>query len=170
MALISCPECENRISESASSCPNCGYCLTTEEITKIKNQEQEREKERSRIEELDKIAEDKNHFHATIWSVLIAIVIVYMCCGGGFSSCSNNTAISEKGNWRSRVESDAIPSRAGNGVSERDIAILWRGAQYMLENGKCNRIDYADKSTSRPGVYFVMDGYKKIYFTEDDIR
>lgn len=25
MALVSCPECEHRVSSSASSCPRCGY-------------------------------------------------------------------------------------------------------------------------------------------------
>ncbi len=36
MALISCPECRRRISETAESCPNCGYTRTLEEVTKIK--------------------------------------------------------------------------------------------------------------------------------------
>ena len=36
MALIPCPECRRRISETAESCPNCGYTLTLEEGTKIK--------------------------------------------------------------------------------------------------------------------------------------
>ena len=36
MALVPCPECKRRISETAESCPNCGYILTPEEVTKIK--------------------------------------------------------------------------------------------------------------------------------------
>ena len=36
MVLTPCPECRRRISETAESCPNCGYRLTLEEVTKIK--------------------------------------------------------------------------------------------------------------------------------------
>jgi predicted amidophosphoribosyltransferase len=32
MALIACPECKKKISESASNCPNCGYQITPEII------------------------------------------------------------------------------------------------------------------------------------------
>lgn len=30
MALIDCPECEKKISDKATSCPNCGYPLGRE--------------------------------------------------------------------------------------------------------------------------------------------
>ena len=33
MALVACPECEKQISESASSCPNCGHPLATTQMT-----------------------------------------------------------------------------------------------------------------------------------------
>ena len=36
MALMPCPECRRRISETAESCPSCGYTLTLAEVTKIK--------------------------------------------------------------------------------------------------------------------------------------
>ena len=38
MALIICPECKREISETAHSCPNCGYQLTPEIITEIKEE------------------------------------------------------------------------------------------------------------------------------------
>ena len=38
MALIMCQECKKMISETASSCPNCGYQLTPEIIAEIKKQ------------------------------------------------------------------------------------------------------------------------------------
>ena len=44
MALISCPECRRRISETAESCPNCGYTRTLEEVTKIKEIRKKRSK------------------------------------------------------------------------------------------------------------------------------
>lgn len=36
MALIKCPECKKSVSESASSCPKCGYPLSPEVVAKIK--------------------------------------------------------------------------------------------------------------------------------------
>ncbi|MCH7958761.1 MAG: SH3 domain-containing protein [Candidatus Hydrogenedentes bacterium] len=70
----------------------------------------------------------------------------------------------------SRIAAGAIPEAAGNGLSEEDVLLLWRGAKYMLVKGRCNRVDYADKSVSRVGTYFVQEGYRNIYFTEADLR
>jgi len=36
MALISCPECKKRVSETVSNCPHCGYQFTTEKIKELK--------------------------------------------------------------------------------------------------------------------------------------
>ena len=36
MALFLCPECRKNISDSARSCPSCGYLLTVEKIAEIK--------------------------------------------------------------------------------------------------------------------------------------
>ena len=40
MARIPCPECKRQISETADSCPKCGYKLTPEEAAKIKQKNQ----------------------------------------------------------------------------------------------------------------------------------
>ena len=40
MALITCPECRKKISETASSCPKCGRTLTAAEAAEIKKAEQ----------------------------------------------------------------------------------------------------------------------------------
>jgi predicted amidophosphoribosyltransferase len=39
MALIRCPECKNKVSETANSCPKCGWQITPEKVTKIKKTE-----------------------------------------------------------------------------------------------------------------------------------
>jgi hypothetical protein len=36
MALIICPECRKQISDTAQSCPNCGYKLTPEKVAELK--------------------------------------------------------------------------------------------------------------------------------------
>lgn len=40
MALISCPECSNNISEKASKCPHCGFPLDPQIVAQIKKEEQ----------------------------------------------------------------------------------------------------------------------------------
>jgi len=37
MALINCPECQREISDTAETCPNCGYPLAKKESSKIKS-------------------------------------------------------------------------------------------------------------------------------------
>lgn len=33
MALVSCPECEKKVSDSAPSCPNCGVAIADAQVT-----------------------------------------------------------------------------------------------------------------------------------------
>jgi len=40
MALITCPECKKKISDSANKCPNCGFQLSHEAIAEIKAKDQ----------------------------------------------------------------------------------------------------------------------------------
>ena len=44
MAMITCPECKKKISETADSCPNCGYQLTPEKIAETKKKERQVQK------------------------------------------------------------------------------------------------------------------------------
>lgn len=39
MTLIRCPECEKSISETADSCPHCGWRLTPEQVLQIKERQ-----------------------------------------------------------------------------------------------------------------------------------
>lgn len=40
MALITCPECHKRISETAVTCPSCGFALSADVVAKQKAKEQ----------------------------------------------------------------------------------------------------------------------------------
>ncbi|MDP1651593.1 MAG: zinc ribbon domain-containing protein [Rhodocyclaceae bacterium] len=44
MALIKCPECGNKISDSAGNCPNCGFLLAPEAIAEIRRKNEQAEK------------------------------------------------------------------------------------------------------------------------------
>jgi hypothetical protein len=66
MALITCPECQKKISESAETCPNCGFKLSSEKVKNIKEQDKE------------------NFRNGAIGCVVILIVffLLYKTCGG----------------------------------------------------------------------------------------
>ena len=49
MALISCPECGNSVSETAATCPSCGFALSPEVIAKQKTTQQKEQTELKRL-------------------------------------------------------------------------------------------------------------------------
>ena len=51
MALIACPECEKQMSDTAESCPDCGYKLTPEIVESIKKDETEKEEKEKQQQE-----------------------------------------------------------------------------------------------------------------------
>lgn len=70
MALIACPECKRLISETVSSCPNCGYQLTPEIISKIK-------------EESLKI--QKGRYDVKPWHIVVMVIVAIVAAIGSFS-------------------------------------------------------------------------------------
>lgn len=68
-----------------------------------------------------------------------------------------------------RIERNAIPEEAGDGLTDADILILWRGAKFLLDQGRCARVDYANRSFVDASRYFVQDGLHGVYFTEADL-
>jgi hypothetical protein len=44
MALITCPECKKKVSDTAAACPNCGFQLTPAKVSEIKGKEQQAQK------------------------------------------------------------------------------------------------------------------------------
>ena len=68
-----------------------------------------------------------------------------------------------------RVLKEAIPKVGEYGLKESDIKILYKGAEKFLNSGTCARIEYADKSTSKPNTYFINCGGSNIFFTPSDL-
>ncbi|MCF7802494.1 MAG: hypothetical protein K9N34_10825 [Candidatus Marinimicrobia bacterium] len=44
MSLLACPECKKKISDTTDTCPNCGYQLTPEKISEIKEEEKKKKR------------------------------------------------------------------------------------------------------------------------------
>ena len=68
-----------------------------------------------------------------------------------------------------RIAKDAIPKVGENGLTQTDVDILWKGANWALRTGKCSRIEYADKSVSRTNTYYVNCGGRNVFFTPAQI-
>jgi len=94
MALITCPECKKKISETAVSCPNCGYQLTQEKVAEIKKKEDQ-------VRGLGCLA------------VIVILVIFYMM--GFFSSDNTKTTTAPKTKEEIRKEQLAKDFSAWDG-------------------------------------------------------
>ena len=98
MALINCPECDRKVSDSADTCPNCGYNIKSYLIrqkqaqVEAERKAQQKELERKRTEEQalrkQKIEAYKGKYLGTkkqrqkIVVSLITIFLVVACCIG----------------------------------------------------------------------------------------
>lgn len=74
MALIACPECKKKISDTAGSCPNCGYQLTPDKLAEIKKKEQQAQK----------------NLGIGCLSIIVIVFVIYLI--GSFSSDSGKTS------------------------------------------------------------------------------
>jgi hypothetical protein len=68
-----------------------------------------------------------------------------------------------------RIAKDAIPSVGDSGLTAGDVQILHRGAKHYLDSGRCARVEFADKSTSKPNTYYVNCGGANLFFTPADL-
>ncbi|ATE62754.1 SH3 domain-containing protein [Thauera sinica] len=68
-----------------------------------------------------------------------------------------------------RIAKDAIPKVGQHGLTEQDVQILHKGALRFLNSGKCSRVEYGDKSTSKANTYYVNCGGPNLFFTPGDV-
>ena len=67
------------------------------------------------------------------------------------------------------IDPEALPKKGLGGISEEEAELLCRGALHYLESGQCERVEYGDKSLSRPGYFFVNCGGDNLFFREEDL-
>lgn len=68
-----------------------------------------------------------------------------------------------------RIAKDAIPGVGADGHTAKDVEVLKRGAKWALDTGRCKRVEYGNKSTSKPGTYFVMCENRNAFLAERDL-
>lgn len=94
MALIDCPECNRKVSDSAEICPNCGYSIKLyikklEEMQKEADRKQKEEKSDSEIKNLKHVKRNSRKGKyinnkkrkTTIWGIAIILAVVAICIG-----------------------------------------------------------------------------------------
>jgi hypothetical protein len=59
---------------------------------------------------------------------------------------------------------NGIPKVGEYGATEKDVEILYTAARHFLESKKCKKIEYGDKSTSKPNTYYLNCGGAKNHF------
>lgn len=69
-----------------------------------------------------------------------------------------------------RIEPSALPKVDQNGITAEDLKILHKGALFMLNSGRCSRVEYGDKSVSKPNTYYVNCGAENLFFRPSDIN
>ena len=67
-------------------------------------------------------------------------------------------------NLRRDPRISGIPKVGSGGLTENDVIILHRGAKHFIDSGRCARIEYGDKSTSKANTYYVNCGGPRNHF------
>ncbi|MBV9991314.1 MAG: zinc ribbon domain-containing protein [Alphaproteobacteria bacterium] len=80
MALIVCPECRKKVSDTAAACPGCGYSLTPEKVAEIRARNQQSLK----------------GCGIGCLVVLGFVLLVAMCSGSSSNNPSTSTSIPDK--------------------------------------------------------------------------
>jgi hypothetical protein len=91
MALIACPECKRKVSESAASCPKCGWKVTPEYLAQHR-------RERARAKKLE----------AIVGAALVGLFLIGAIVGPNAKTSSRS---------RSAAPAEAKPKRRGDPIS-----------------------------------------------------
>lgn len=68
-----------------------------------------------------------------------------------------------------RIATNAIPKVGEDGLSEQDVRILYKGAIKLLDEGRCTRVEFGDKSISKANTYYLNCGGSNIFFKSGDV-
>jgi hypothetical protein len=69
-----------------------------------------------------------------------------------------------------RIAKDAFPEVGSSSVTEEDLRIIYKGAIQNLNNGKCSKVEYGDKSTTKKDTYYINCGGPNIFFTPSELN
>lgn len=181
MSLIACPECMKQISDTADSCPKCGYQLTPEKIAEIKAAS---EKTRKRL-------------RMCLIPVLLVILVLILVkvCGevltfGEVRATESETshAVQQRQEFQERValeqqDNEQSSQVIGTWVDERPFALKYttivrQGGKLFMEHrqqkeGSSIKHELVEKDSplgqrfdkvegGSPGDYWILDSRGKL--------
>lgn len=119
MALFTCPECGNQVSDKAEVCPNCG-CPISELL--VQNQDKSKAGQHSRTKE-----KTKNRRILLTVVVLVAVIclaVLLFFVVRGVSSTSNKDGLYDGIEWGTRLEAIAKKYPDGNKSDDENIYLI----------------------------------------------
>lgn len=159
MALIICPECKKSISDTVSTCPNCGFAITQE----IKEQEKQKQ---DKIKKVNKILQ--KIFAIIVVLIFICIFIIIL----QNNQIKKNKAImydkfSEKVGEYLKLYDDVISYQTNNDIVYVYVSNKWFSSTYKAKEDFCCEI--RDGITSIKASCGLSDGYyATIYFLDNN--
>lgn len=115
--------------------------------------------------------------HRRLWAGLVALVLVPVLLLASGAHAQQPTPPQRQPPPAKAVPKAAEPPkifglpRVGEGgATAEDVELLQRAARKFLDDGRCSRIDYGDRSMSRPGWYIISCDGRNIAFTREDIE
>ena len=153
MSLFPCPECKKKISDTATSCPNCGHPFP--EITNTPSV----------------ISEEpiSGNNALGVGCVIVAVIIIFMCCGGGRSWANSTNTSSGSGSLGSSAKSREIVYNSdwdgsvrqvkswlkSNAKDPKSLEYIEWSAVIETDNGFLVRVKYRAKNSF--GGYVVSN-------------
>ena len=149
MALINCPECgKENVSDSANSCPNCGYNIKEHfeklnreiELKKAKEEREKREKEREASVDrfIDKLKTPINRFKSfTKIKKIICVLIICVLIAGIIGIVNVSSSMIRKAQIQTFQSKEAmINSVVGDYADAESVsAWAWEAMRWMTANG-----------------------------------
>ena len=79
MALINCPECNGKVSDTAPSCPHCGYLLQQKTATSVDSLSSADERSSADTVKTSDVGEFKSRFAMRLFFIVFGLLTIF--CG-----------------------------------------------------------------------------------------
>lgn len=167
MALFTCPECGNQVSDKAELCPNCGYPVT-EFIAQ----------ERNKIEQQNRIIKNNKFKHKVLIIIIIIAIVCIIAIGVAainfWSNQSEREGLYEGIEWGTKLETvsakypDGTKSDDGNTYiiekhSYEDIEGLYAVIMFKFDSGGLYNVGILTQTDAEE--LKMSDGEIADYFT-----
>ena len=126
MALFTCPECGNQVSDKAELCPNCGYPVT-EFIAQ----------ERNKIEQQNRIIKNNKFKHKVLIIIIIIAIVCIIAIGVAainfWSNQSEREGLYDGIEWGTKLETVSAKYPDGSKTDDENGYVIMRDSYEDIE-------------------------------------